>query len=57
MTLELGWSHRAKMAAPQTDVAKGGCGFTNTRGFWLEEMKRLPAEHGDQSIKDQPQTV
>lgn len=27
------------------------------RGFWVEEMERLPAERGGQSIKDQPQTV
>lgn len=46
-----------KDGRPQTDVAKGGRGSTDTRGFWAEEMKRLPAEHGDQSIKDQPQTV
>lgn len=45
------------MAGTQTDVARGGCGFAEKRGFWVEEMKRLPAEHGDQSIKDQPQTV
>lgn len=31
--------------------------FAEKGGFWIEEMKRLPAEHGDQSIKDQPQTV
>lgn len=58
VTLELGWNHCAKVvAAPQTDVAKGECGFAERRGFWGEEMKRLPAENGDQSIKDQPQTV
>lgn len=43
------------MAAKQTDVAKGRRSFAETRGFWVGEMKRLPAEDGDQSIKDQPQ--
>lgn len=41
----------------QTDVARGGHGFAEKTGFWVGEMKRLPAEHGDQSIKDQPQTA
>lgn len=38
-------------------MARGRHGFTEKTGFWVEEMKWLPAEHGDQSIKDQAQTV
>lgn len=45
------WQHT------QTDVAGGRHGFAEKTGFWAGEMKWLPAEHGDQSIKDQAQTA
>ncbi len=35
-------------------MARGGRSFAEKRGFWVGEMKRLPAEH---AIKDQQQTA
>lgn len=58
MTLRLGCSHCERIAANADLCDKRRTRFVaEKRCFWVGEMKKLPSEHGDQSIKDQPQTV
>lgn len=58
MTLRLGCSHCERIATHADLCDKRRTPFVaEKRCFWVGEMKKLPSEHGDQSIKDQPQTV
>lgn len=52
MTLKLSWRHHEKMATNRWMWRGEDTVFVVKRGFWVGEIERLPAEHGDQFVVD-----